>query len=246
MRKIVITVWALLLCGVACIGQSSAGQIDPVIRAHSWNEGAQKKSLNIEQQLAFYQSRDSNYNIVISGSPPPTYTGPGDVVSGATEYWGLRAYNAAYATGSNPAAVICDTATFAVCTTINILSNGKFDSATAAASSSCAVACVFKTFIGQIGGNNATCASAATCATVNFNCINSTLTCARFAGVSGSVDQPYVMTNISTPPTGGATVISTHSRNAPEISGGPGGLRNGGAAEQRQLTPLAANGAAAR
>lgn len=32
-----------------------------------------------------------------------SYTGPGDVVSGATVWYGLRAYNAAYATGSNKA-----------------------------------------------------------------------------------------------------------------------------------------------
>ena len=32
-----------------------------------------------------------------------SYVGPGDVVSGAAAWYGLRGYNAAYSTGSNPA-----------------------------------------------------------------------------------------------------------------------------------------------
>ena len=58
------------------------------------------------------------------------YTGPGDVVSGALGWWGLRAYNMAYATGSNNAANIrraSDNST----TNIVILSSGAFDIATA-------------------------------------------------------------------------------------------------------------------
>ncbi len=41
-----------------------------------------------------------------------SYQGPGDVVSGATAYWGLRGYNAAY---SGNIANICDQATGATC-----------------------------------------------------------------------------------------------------------------------------------
>ena len=58
------------------------------------------------------------------------YTGPGDVVSGALGWWGLRAYNMAYATGSNNAANIrraSDNSTM----NIVILSSGAFDIATA-------------------------------------------------------------------------------------------------------------------
>jgi hypothetical protein len=112
----------------------------------------------------------------------PIYTGPGDVVSGATNWYGLRAYNAAYATGSNPAAIVCDSATFTTCSTINILANGKFDTATASGSAACATTCVVKQIYDQTAtANHATCSSAATCPTLTFNCIG-TLPCLTFAG----------------------------------------------------------------
>ncbi len=37
----------------------------------------------------------------------PTYTGPGDVVASASAFWGLRAYNVAYAAGLNKLANVC-------------------------------------------------------------------------------------------------------------------------------------------
>lgn len=58
------------------------------------------------------------------------FQGAGDVVSGAVAWWGLRAYNAAYATGSNPALDLTDNV--GTTTTINILSTGFLDTATAA------------------------------------------------------------------------------------------------------------------
>ncbi len=66
------------------------------------------------------------------GTPAPGYVGPGDVVPGATSWWGLRAYNGAYATGSNPAIDVVDTATGTTTTTINILNDGSLDVATIA------------------------------------------------------------------------------------------------------------------
>jgi hypothetical protein len=57
---------------------------------------------------------------------PVIYTGPGDIVSGAKGWWGLRSYNGAYATGSNKSVNIrraSDNAT----QDINILSTGAFD-----------------------------------------------------------------------------------------------------------------------
>lgn len=74
-------------------------------------------------------SRDSNYNVAIPAAP--SYTGPGDIVPGATFWHGLRAYNATYATGSNNALNVrraSDNAT----ANIVILSNGNLDVATAA------------------------------------------------------------------------------------------------------------------
>lgn len=66
---------------------------------------------------------------VMNGFPPGTfqsraaidkgaatsYTGPGDIVSGAIGWWGLRGYNAAY---SGNVAQVCDTATNLICANI--------------------------------------------------------------------------------------------------------------------------------
>jgi hypothetical protein len=61
-----------------------------------------------------------------------SYTGPGDVFSGATQWVGLRSYNAAYATGSNKAIKLrrySDNTT----QDINILASGDLDDASALA-----------------------------------------------------------------------------------------------------------------
>jgi hypothetical protein len=62
--------------------------------------------------------------------PPVSYVGPGDIVSGATAWYGLRAYNAAYAAGANNAINI-RRASDNTTTNIVILANGKLDIATA-------------------------------------------------------------------------------------------------------------------
>lgn len=59
-----------------------------------------------------------------------SYVGPGDLVTGAIAWWGLRAYNKAYATGSNPAIDIVR-ASDSMSTTINILATGGLDLASA-------------------------------------------------------------------------------------------------------------------
>lgn len=61
-------------------------------------------------------------------APRSSYFGPGDVLSGATAFGGLRAYNAAYATGSNPAIDVVDSSGTNL-TTIHILSTGFIDTA---------------------------------------------------------------------------------------------------------------------
>lgn len=55
---------------------------------------------------AGWQSRDSNYNVSIGGSPPPSYTGPGDIVSGWQLWVGLRAYSAGSA--GSPSVNVCN------------------------------------------------------------------------------------------------------------------------------------------
>lgn len=65
-------------------------------------------------------------------TPAPTYAGPGNIVSGAFAWWGLQAYNAAYATGSNAALDLHNDGSGTFVATINILSSGLLDVATAA------------------------------------------------------------------------------------------------------------------
>lgn len=70
---------------------------------------------------------------LVPAAGPVAYSGPGDVVSGAMAWWGLRGYTRAYSTGSNPGIDVVDTATQLITTTINILANGALDVATIAA-----------------------------------------------------------------------------------------------------------------
>lgn len=123
------------------------------------------------------------------GRPPVaaggSYTGPGDIVASASGWWGLRAYNAAYATGSNPAADICIASTGLSCTTINILADGSFDVATASASTACAVQCAVKELYDQSGHSNHlfNTGGIANAPVIVFNCIGS-LPCMSFNGTT--------------------------------------------------------------
>lgn len=94
--------WALLIIGALCIAQE-------------------------ERVSAFWQSRDSNYNVNITGAAAG-YSGPGDVVGSAFVFYSsARAYNAAYANGTNPLADIVDTATGLAACTIQVKTNGFAD-----------------------------------------------------------------------------------------------------------------------
>ncbi len=68
---------------------------------------------------AYWQSRDQTSIAAVA-----SYTGPGDVVASASAFWGLRAYNAAYATGLNKLANICLPAD-AVCADATSDANGN-------------------------------------------------------------------------------------------------------------------------
>jgi hypothetical protein len=120
--------------------------------------------------------------LVLFGNAPAAYTGPGDVVSAAVAAWGLRGYNAAYATGSNPAIDICDTSTGLTCTTgIKILSNGKLDVATASGSAACATSCSVTKLYDQTGnGYHLTQATIGKAPVLTFNCLNTSLPCMTF------------------------------------------------------------------
>jgi hypothetical protein len=124
-----------------------------------------------------------------SGAVAPTYTGPGDIVSSATAWYGLRAYNAAYATGSNNAVNVrraSDNST----QNIVILSNGNLDIATA------------NTFAGTDA--TASCTIATTVAT----CTGASSTPHTGSTITGSgVQEPCFATSVGTF-TGGAGTVN--------------------------------------
>jgi len=62
--------------------------------------------------LGFPPGTFSNRAALDAAAAPPAYTGPGDVISGAAAFWGLRGYTAAF---SGAVANICDAATGATC-----------------------------------------------------------------------------------------------------------------------------------
>lgn len=94
-----------------------------------------------------------------AAGPPPGYNGPGDVVSGSNAWYGLRAYNAAYATGSNNAAQL-RRASDNTTSNIVILSSGDFDTASAV----------------TFGGTDATCTGTIASTTLTISsCASGTL-----------------------------------------------------------------------
>lgn len=113
-------------------------------------------------------------------STAASYTGPGNVVSGASGWWGFRAYNAAYATGSNNAINIRRTSDNTT-SNIVILSNGNLDTATA--STFCNATSCFLTEAYDQSGNarHQSQATAANQPQLKFNCIGS-LPCMQFTG----------------------------------------------------------------
>jgi hypothetical protein len=131
--------------------------------------------------------------IVKSG--PAIYQGPGNIVTSALGWWGLRGYSLAYSTGSNNAAQVCDTATGLTCSTIVILANGNFDSATASASLACAVACSVVTLYDQSGNaHNMTCSPIGVCPALAFNCLG-VLPCMTFLGSSSQIMNTGALTS---------------------------------------------------
>jgi hypothetical protein len=134
----------------------------------------------------------------ISSGVTLAYVGPGNLVSGATAWWGLRGYSSSYSTGSNPAALI-RRASDGTTATINILSIGQFDVATAQTFCS-GTTCSIQTLYDQTGnGYNLTQATAADQPALTFNCFGFA-PCMTFTGSSSQalvnssfpeLSQPY-------------------------------------------------------
>jgi Alpha-L-arabinofuranosidase B, catalytic len=104
-----------------------------------------------------------------------SYSGPGDVVTGATAFYGLRGYNKAYATGANHAINI-RRASDSTTTDINILTNGNLDVATAT-SFCAATTCFVDTIYDQIGTHTIIQATTTAQPQLTFNCLNTSLPC---------------------------------------------------------------------
>jgi hypothetical protein len=96
-----------------------------------------------------------------------SYTGPGNVISGAITWWGLRAYNTAYASGLNKIANICTPADV-TCADVNSDSSGNFNLA-GTPSLTCnnsGSICTVKTLYDQSGAASCTGACDVTQATI--------------------------------------------------------------------------------
>lgn len=135
---------------------------------------------------------------------PAGYVGPADVIPSPLGWWGLRAVSKSYAApGTNPAAIICDASTLTTCSTVNVLTNGNFDTATAAALPQCATACAVKQLFDQTGGGrHLVAAAAASAPALTFNCIG-TLPCMTFnasdvlKATTGYAQTQYSMTAVA-------------------------------------------------
>lgn len=158
--------WALLIIGVACIIQQ--GQVG-----------------------AFWQSRDSNYNIAISSGT--TYTGPLDVVSSAWMWGGLRA--ASTADRGNKLINLCDNAGANCADASSDATTGNLV-VTSRGSDACATAddCLIHTIYDRSGSTNCSSAAcdlanstAAKMPTLKHNCVNGTLFCAVCTGANSTV-----------------------------------------------------------
>ncbi len=150
---------------------------------------------------AYWQSR-----LQIGIGSAAVYSGPGDIVSGATAWWGLRAYNAAYATGLNKLANVC-TPLDVTCADVNSDANGNFDigSVGALTCNNGASICTVKILYDQSGNTNdltqATIANRATlivagasngCPSDGFPCMAFT-TSQGYSRTPGTQAQPYSM-----------------------------------------------------
>lgn len=110
------------------------------------------------------------------------YTGPGDIVSGASSWWGLRAYNAA--SRGSAAINVCIASDVACGDLSTDATTGNLVTSTLIGGSACSVVtCTIKTMYDQTGnGRHVTMATEARRPTLSTACLNSnTLACAVFS-----------------------------------------------------------------
>lgn len=168
--RAIILAWALLVVGIWCAGQQPRAQIGPV--------PGQVGPLG-------------GVGVAKAPSGPPGYAGPGDIVSAAAFWWGLRCYNAAYAGNVADIQAPAD----ASHTVLTCSAGGTINETLQALSTTCAISCTAKTLYDQSGNTN--CASVAcdlTNATIanrpayTLSCIGS-LGCLTFTGTLSQILQ---------------------------------------------------------
>ena len=143
----------------------------------------------IQTNIASFYSQFPQYgpNQPIIGGQ---YQGPGDLASGATGWWGLRAYNSAYAATLSPA-VVLQRASDNTLQTINVTATGDFN-ATAAQTFCASTTCTIEEWFDQSGyGYNMVQTTAADQAQLLFNCNNMSKACAYFNGTSDAYTATY-------------------------------------------------------
>lgn len=158
---------------------------------------------------SFAQMPMTGAGVPVTAPRSNSYMGPGDVVSSAYAWWGLRAYNASYASGLNKIANVC-TPSDVSCADVNSDASGNFNLAGSGLTcNNGGSICTIKTLYDQSGGLNcggAACditnSTIASRPTLEISCLGS-LPCAVSAG-SG-----YLRSSLST--TGGITPNITFS-----------------------------------
>lgn len=132
-----LLVWALLLAGIVYLSQ--------------------------QPTKAYWQSRDSNYNIAISGGGA-AFTGMADIVPSPFACWSLRACSAA--TRGTKALNVCNVADVACADLLTDGTTGSLVIPTIGGSSCSIVSCTIKTAYDQSGAANCTPACDVTQATI--------------------------------------------------------------------------------
>lgn len=181
------------------------------------------------------------------------YIGPGNIVAGATAWWGLRAYTTAYATGLNKIANVCIPADV-TCADLNSDANGNLVITTIGGSSCSVVTCTVKTLYDQTGNSNdITQATIASRPVLTVSCLGGKPCLTYVAGQSlvktsfnGGVDvaQPFTIVaavNDTGTSTGGGGILATKAANAAGLYANDGAVNTIEAFAGSSLVVTAAN-----
>lgn len=161
-----------------------------------------------------YAGPDGPPKLVFPGSGGGSYSGPGDIVSGAVGFWSpARAYNAAFAAGLGPIVDLTDTSTGTNNFTAHILSTGFVDVSSITAHYGATAISVSKLYDQTGNGNDVTQATLASMPSLSLSSLNS------LPGLSLNGSQVLAGTTAMS-----GTTTGTFSGVGKRTSGGFGGL----------------------